>query len=80
MVEIIRKGEWPRPEDVSAGLRAAAAAALKITLREPRPAGFPLLFSSYMQLIEPAIAFLHEHSVLRAHTADTLRTYMEFLY
>ncbi len=62
-----------------AGLRAAAAAALKIKLREPRPAGFPLLFSSSMQLIEPAIAFLHEHSVQRAHTADTLRTYTEIL-
>jgi integrase/recombinase XerD len=79
VVEIIRKGELPRPEEVPAGLRAAAAAAFKITLREPRPAGFPLLFSSSMQLIEPAIAFLHEHSVQRAHTADTLRTYTEIL-
>ena len=80
MVEIIRKAELPRPEDVPAGLRAAAAAALKITLREPRPAGFPLLFTSDMKLIEPAIAFLHEHSVQRAQTADTLRTYLEILY
>ena len=40
MVEIIRKGELPRPEEVPAGLRAAAAAALKTTLREPRPPGF----------------------------------------
>jgi len=80
MVEIIRKGELPRPEEVPAGLRAAAAAALKITLREPRSPGFPLLFSSDMKLIEPAIAFLHEHSVQRAHTADTLRTYMELIY
>jgi integrase/recombinase XerD len=79
MVEIIRKGELPRPEEVPSGLRAAAAAALKITLREPRPPGFPLLFSSDMKLIEPAIAFLHEHSVQRAHTADTLRTYTEIL-
>ena len=80
MVEIIRKGELPRPEEVPAGLRAAAAAALRMTLREPRPAGFPLLFSSDLQLIEPAVAFLHEHAIQRAHTADTLRTYMEILY
>jgi site-specific recombinase XerD len=80
MVEIIRKGALPRPEEVPAGLRAAAAAALKMTLREPRPAGFPLLFSSDLQLIEPAVAFLHEHAIQRAHTADTLRTYMEILY
>jgi len=80
MVEIIRKGELPRPEEVPAGLRAAAAAALKMTLREPRPAGFPLLFSSDLQLVEPAVAFLHEHAIQRAHTADTLRTYMEILY
>jgi site-specific recombinase XerD len=33
-----------------------------------------------MKLIEPAVAFLHEHSVQRAHTADTLRTYMELIY
>jgi integrase/recombinase XerD len=80
MVEIIRKGELPRPEEVPAGLRAAAAAAIKMTLLEPRPAGFPLLFTSDMQLIEPAVAFLHEHAIQRAHTADTLRTYMEILY
>ena len=59
MVEIIRKGELPQPDEVPAALRAAAAAALKTTVREPRPAGFPLLFSSELQLIEPAIAFLH---------------------
>ena len=33
-----------------------------------------------MELIEPAVAFLHEHAVQRAHTADTLRTYAEILY
>jgi site-specific recombinase XerD len=31
-------------------------------------------------LIEPAVAFLHEHSIQRAHTDDTLRTYAEILY
>jgi site-specific recombinase XerD len=49
-------------------------------LREPRPAGFPLLFTAQWELIEPAVAFLHEHFVQRAHTADTLRTYAEILY
>jgi site-specific recombinase XerD len=65
---------------VPEGLREAATAALKMTLREPRPIGFPLLFSSDMRLIEPAIAFLHEHAIQRAHTADTVRTYTEILY
>jgi site-specific recombinase XerD len=64
---------------VPAALRTAAATALTMPLREPRPAGFPLLFTSDMQLIEPAAAFLHEHFIQRAHTADTLRTYAEIL-
>lgn len=81
MVEIIRKGELPQPGDVPEALREAATAALKMTLREPRPVGFPLLFfSSDMRLIEPAVAFLHEHAIQRAHTADTIRTYTEILY
>ena len=80
MVEIIRKGTLPQPGQVPEGLREAATAALKMTLREPRPVGFPLLFSSDMRLIEPAVAFLHEHSIQRAHTADTVRTYTEILY
>lgn len=79
MVRIIHKSALPRPEEVPPTLRAAAAAALTMPLREPRPAGFPLLFGSDMQLIEPAVAFLHEHSIQRAHTADTLRTYAEIL-
>jgi len=80
MVELIRKGELPQPLEVVDGLRAAAAAALTMRLREPRPAGFPLLFTSHLQLIEPVIAFLHEHAIQRAHTADTVRTYAEILY
>jgi site-specific recombinase XerD len=32
-----------------------------------------------MQLIEPAVAFLHEHLVQRAHSAETVRTYAEIL-
>jgi site-specific recombinase XerD len=80
LVEIIRKGTLPQPAEVPEGLREAATAALKMTLREPRPVGFPLLFSSDMRLIEPAVAFLHEHAIQRAHTADTVRTYTEILY
>ncbi len=80
MVEIIRKGELPQPGEVPARLREAAAVALGMVLREPRPAGFPLLFTSELKLIEPAIAFLHEHAIQRAHTPDTLRTYLEVLY
>ena len=37
MVETIRKGELPRPEEVPQALRDAATAAFRITLREPRP-------------------------------------------
>jgi integrase/recombinase XerD len=80
MVQIIRKAVLPSPSDVPERLRAAAACAASIRLREPRPAGFPLLFSSDLEPIEPAIAFLHEHAVQRAHTADTVRTYAEILY
>lgn len=58
----------------------AATLAQSMVLREPRPAGFPLLFTAQWELIEPAVAFLHEHFVQRAHTADTLRTYAEILY
>jgi site-specific recombinase XerD len=80
MVEIIRKGELPQPAEVPEALREAAAAALRMALREPRPAGFPLLFTSDLKLIEPAVAFLHEHAIQRAHTTDTVRTYSEILY
>jgi integrase/recombinase XerD len=80
MVEIMRKGALPQPEEVPEALREAARAALEMPLREPRPTGFPLLFTSEMRLIEPAVSFLHEHSIQRAHTGDTLRTYAEILY
>src|SRR5580698_418873 len=80
VVEIVRKGILPSPSEVIPQLREAAAAAQSIKLREPRPAGFPLLFSSNFELIEPALAYLHEHAIRRAHTADTLNTYMEILY
>jgi integrase len=80
MVQIIRKGALPRPEEVPPSLRAAAATAQSIKLREPRPVGFPLLFDAHSNLIEPAVAYLHEHGVQRAHSAETVRTYAEILY
>lgn len=80
MVQIVRKASLPDPSEVIEGIAPAAARAHAIALREPRPAGFPLLFTAQWQLIEPAVAFLHEHFVQRAHTADTLRTYAEVLY
>lgn len=79
VARIIHKGELPQPDEVPPSVRALAAAALEIRVREPRPAGFPLLFSKDMQLIEPAVAFLHEHLIERAHTPDTVRTYAELL-
>ena len=80
MVQIIRKAALPHGPEVPEALRPAAAAAAAITLRAPRPAGFPLLFSAELALIEPTVAFLHEHAVERAHTSDTVRTYVEVLY
>ena len=80
MVQIIRKALLPNPSEVIERLRPAASQAHCIVVREPRPAGFPLLFTANMLLIEPAVAFLHEHFVQRGHTADTLRTYCEILY
>ena len=80
MVRIIRKASLPDPTEVIEPLRPAAGQAQSIVLREPRPEGFPLLFTAQWQLIEPAVAFLHEHFVQRAHTADTVRTYAEILY
>jgi integrase/recombinase XerD len=80
LVQIIRKSALPAPAEVPEPLRSAAAAAAMIPLREPRPIGFPLLFTADLELIEPAVAFLQEHAVQRAHTTDTLRTYAEILY
>lgn len=80
MVQIVRKASLPSPADLPEPLAQLAAQALATSLREPRPAGFPLLFTKQWQLIEPAVAFLHEHAIQRAHTADTLRTYTEILY
>jgi integrase/recombinase XerD len=33
-----------------------------------------------MEIVEPVVAFLHEHAIQRAHTADTARTYAEILF
>ena len=57
MVQIIRKAQLPDPADVIERLRQIAAQAHAIALREPRPAGFPLLFTADLQIIEPAVAF-----------------------
>ena len=80
MVLLVRKSALPAPAEVPEGLRDAADAAMSVVLREPRPPGSPLFFSTAMQIIEPAVAFLHEHAIQRAHTADTVRTYAETLY
>jgi site-specific recombinase XerD len=80
MVRIVRKGPLPDPSEVDDRLTPAAAQAPTVALREARPEGFPLLFTGDWELIEPAVAFLHEHFVQRAHTSDTLRTYTEVLY
>ena len=60
MVQIIRKAQLPDPSEVIERLRPAATQAQSTMLREPRPAGLPLLFTADLQLIEPAVAFLHE--------------------
>lgn len=80
MVQIVRKTRLPSPSEVPESLRAAATLAPTILLREPRPAGFPLLFTAKMELIESVVEFLHEHAVRRAHSPDTVRTYAEILY
>jgi integrase/recombinase XerD len=79
VIWIIHKTDPPSPDEHPPSLRAAAVAAVGMSLREPRPAGFPLLCTSDMKLIEPAVAFLHEHSVQRIHSVDTVRTYAEIL-
>lgn len=66
MVQIVRKGPLANPSEVIKHLRPAATQAHSIVLREPRPAGFPLLFTAQWQLIEPVVTFLPEHFVQRA--------------
>lgn len=80
MVVVVRKSALPTPTELPERLRAAAQAAAAVALREPRPPGFPLFFMDSMKIIEPVVAFLHEHAIQRAHTADTVRTYAEILF
>jgi site-specific recombinase XerD len=44
------------------------------------PAGFPILLSDEMRIIEPAFAYLLEQVELHAHSPETVRTYSEHLY
>lgn len=46
MVQIIRKASLPTPDEVTERTRTAAERATDVAVREPRPAGFPLLFTS----------------------------------
>jgi len=59
-------------------VRTEAEEALSLTLRQPRPERFPLIFTSKMELMEAAVGFVHEHAVLRACTPDTVQTYRRF--
>jgi integrase/recombinase XerD len=80
MVTVVRKSALPTLAEVPERLREAAQAAASISLREPRVTGFPLFFTASMEIMEAVVAFLHEHAVQRAHTADTVRTYAEILF
>jgi site-specific recombinase XerD len=44
------------------------------------PAGFPILLTDAMRIIESAFAYLLEQAELYAHSAETVRTYGEHLY
>jgi site-specific recombinase XerD len=80
MVTVVRKSALPTPAEVPERLRDAALAAASISLREPRLQGFPVFFTDSMEIIEPVVAFLHEHAIQRAHSNDTVRTYAEILF
>ena len=59
MVQIIRKASLPTPDEVAARTRAAAEQARAVTVREPRPSGFPLLFTRQWQSGGSAVQFAH---------------------
>lgn len=48
----------PTSAELPERLRVAAQAAGSVSLREPRPSGFPLFFTDSMQIIEPVVAFI----------------------
>jgi len=79
-MHVIRKARLENLADLTEDVAAAIAAMPKASVRQPRPAGFPLLFSSDWQLVEPVVAYLHEHSIQRGRTDDTVRTYSEILF
>src|SRR4051794_22647393 len=79
MATIVRKAMLPSRDDLP-HLAAHCIAAAAITLQEPRPKGFPLLFDAQCRLIEPAALFLHQHYIQGVGSVETLRTYSELLY
>jgi site-specific recombinase XerD len=80
MVFLVRKAALAFEGELPECLQEPLARARNVALLEPRPAGFPLLFTAEMTLIEEAVAFLHFHGVQRARTEETIRTYCEILY
>ena len=62
-----RKSALPTPAEVPERLHEAAQAAASISLGEPRLAGFPLFSTDSMEIIEPVVAFLHEHAFKSAY-------------
>jgi hypothetical protein len=63
MVTVVRKFVLPTQAEVPERLSEAAQAAASISLREPRPVGFPFFFTDSMEIVEPVVAFLHEHAI-----------------
>ncbi|WP_457355858.1 tyrosine-type recombinase/integrase [Roseateles sp. P5_D6] len=79
-MHVVRRGTLSNLKDLPEGVRPALDALPRVTIRQPRPAGFPLLFTSDWNLVEPAVEYLHEHAVQRARTPETVRTYSEILF
>jgi len=75
----IRSRRWCRSKGFPSSI-VALASSFRCSRTATWPPGFPLLFTAGFELIEPAVAYLHELAIRRAHTADTLNTYLEILY